>query len=285
MKTRFLLSLLASCGALAGNLSAATTLFSGATGTVYKATSDNANATLTNSSGAISLTTSASWVDNQSAYVFGNFAAQTLGVGQSITISLTAVVPTGNNNFYISLSGAKGATPATADRAFAGFERSYDGFRVRQNVGSTTVTFNSWQNEPSGTAVDRNILLGNTTSGGLSGTGTTGNDPQRYDANDTAAFTMTVGRVAGGFIMDYTLNITGGSGVQSFSSSVFDPSVNANWFQVADAFTTFAVGLSGTMDKSTTLSLSNLTVTYVPEPRAALLGSLGLLALLRRRRG
>jgi hypothetical protein len=34
-----------------------------------------------------------------------------------------------------------------------------------------------------------------------------------------------------------------------------------------------------------TMTVDNLSVSYIPEPTAALLGSLGLLGLLRRRRG
>jgi hypothetical protein len=88
------------------------------------------------------------------------------------------------------------------------------------------------------------------------------------------------------FRLDYLLNVVGGTGNQTFSSSTFVPS--GNFMQLGDAFTTFAIGFGGTMDNGTVLDISNLTVSFtpIPEPSTGILLAVGVAALwwLRRHR-
>jgi hypothetical protein len=80
--------------------------------------------------------------------------------------------------------------------------------------------------------------------------------------------------------------MVGGTGPQSFTSTASVPAVND--FALTDAFTTFAIGFSGGLDSGSTMDISNLTVTAVPEPATyALLSglfTLGLILVRRRRR-
>jgi hypothetical protein len=189
----------------------------------------------------------------------------------------------------MSLGSARGVALTNTDDGFNGFERSYAGYKVTQAINSATgaVRYYAWNGGTAGNITQDRNLLGSVVSE-LTPASTTGDGNNRFDGGRTADITFSIVRAsATEFRLNYTLNVVGGTGNQSFNSSLYAPS--GNFMQLGDALTTFAIGFSGTMDNGTALSLSNLTVTtnVIPEPStyAALLGvaALGLVVLRRRR--
>ena len=266
-------------------------LFDGSSNTVYKATTDNANVPLTQAGGVITLTDNSPSA-NISAAVFGNFNATTLSnVGDTLTISfrINNIPPSSNTPLNISLSGDRGVGVHNTDMGYSTFERSYAGFKVTQAIDTAlnAVNFSRWNGGPAGnTTADRNILSGATNT--AMGAYNTGTGVDRFDAVRTADITFSVVRASStDFQLAYTLNVSGGTGLQSFTSSTYVPSGD-NYFQLNNALTTFAVGFAGTMDNGSVLNLSNLQVQFIPEPGTLsfLLSASGLMLLGRKlRRG
>ena len=108
--------------------------------------------------------------------------------------------------------------------------------------------------------------------------------------------------LAGGSVTDYT-EVTGGAAVTSISTSVYTASFaitrtatnTYSYFGDVNGSTLSATGIVGGFDNynrifirngspTADFQIDNVSVTLIPEPSAALLGGLGLLALLRRRR-
>jgi len=94
--------------------------------------------------------------------------------------------------------------------------------------------------------------------------------------------------VTGGLTLDGTINVTWFNGFTAANGNTFNlfnvisGGINASNFDVTNDLSLPSLASGLTWDTST--FASNGTITVVPEPRAALLGGLGLLALLRRRR-
>ncbi|MGC9450195.1 MAG: PEP-CTERM sorting domain-containing protein [Oceanipulchritudo sp.] len=275
----------------AGSLNAAIVVYDGASDGLYKATTDNANMALTNpSSGTYTLTNNSA--SAQGGYLFGNFAATALADGESITLGFTISSIPAITPLTFSLSGARGGEINTTDVGFQEFARAYAGFYQSQNEGNTGMDVQAFVNGPTTNLTeDRQILTGALDTSMDDGDITlTGAD--RFDDGKTADITMSLVRVGSDFRVDYTLSMAGGSGIQSFSSALFTPS--GDYFGTGDAFTTFAIGYFGgvaadSFDAGEAMTLSNITVTAVPEPSSfALLAGMfgcGLVLLRRRRRG
>jgi hypothetical protein len=271
---------------------AQTVLFDGSVGTLYKATLDNTNIALTEPTNGNWVLTDNSSLTNTSAVVFGNFAATTLSNdGDKVTLGFRVnnIPNSSNTPLHISLGSARGVALTNADAGFNGFERSYAGSKVTQGINSATnaVRYYAWNGGTAGNLTQDRNLFGAVVSE-LTPASSTGSGVNRFDGGRTADITFSLVRAsATQFRLDYTLNVAGGTGNQTFNSSLYAPS--GDFMQLGDALTTFAIGFSGTMDQGTALNLSNLTVTtnVIPEPStyAALLGvaALGLVVLRRRR--
>lgn len=263
-------------------------IFSGDTDSVYKATTDNANMALTNpSSGTYTLTNNSA--STQGGYLFGNFAATALADGESITLEFTISAIPDISPLHFSLSGVRGGVLNTSDVGFQEFSRSYAGYYQNQNLANIGMDVQAFNNGPATNATeDRQILSGGVDTSMDDGDVTlTGVD--RFDAGRTANITMSMVRVGNAFRVDYTLEVVGGTGVQSFSSALFTPS--DPYFGTGDAFTTFAIGYKGgvladSFEPTEAMTISGITVTAVPEPStyALLAGFVALgLVMVRRR--
>ena len=271
-----------------GSTAFAANIFTGATDSVYKATSDNTNVGLTNPSAGTYVLTNNSGSD-QGAYIFGNFASTALSnVGESITLSFTATMPANiGTPFNFSLGGARGVTLTSADTGYDGFERSYAGFKITNNLNNVNATTWAWNGGPAGNPTqDRNLTGASSTSLGGS---TTGGGSDRLNTGRTADFTFQITRQTSSFEIGGSISVNGGNGVQNYTTYSSTPS--GNDFQLTDGFTSFALGtengnVSNQIDSGDSLTFSNIDVTFtpVPEPSAAILGGLGALLMLSRRR-
>ena len=271
-----------------GSTAFAANLFTGSTDTVYKATSDNANVGLTNPGSGTYVLTNSSAAD-QGAYIFGNFTNTALpNVGDLLTLSFTATMPANlGTPFNFSLGGARGVSLTTADVGYDGFERSYAGFKITNNLNDINAATLAWSGGPAGnTTLDRS-LTGNTTTS-LGGS-TTGGGNNRLNTGRTADFTLQITRQASTFDIGGSISVNGGTGIQNYTTRSSTPS--GNDFGLTDGFTSFALGvengnISNQLDPGDSLTFSNIDVTFtpVPEPSSAVLGGLGVLLLCNRRR-
>ncbi len=270
-----------------GSSAFAAGLFTGASDTVYKATSDNANVALTNPTSGTYVLTNSSGSD-QGAYVFGNFTNTALSnVGDFITLSFTATMPANiGTPFNFSLGGARGITLTSADTGYDGFERSYAGFKITNNLNNINAETLSWSGGPAGNSTQDRSLIG--TSATSLGGSTTGGGSDRLNTGRTADFTLQITRQTSSFDIDGSISVSGGNGVQNYMTYSSTPS--GNDFQLTDGFTSFALGtengnVSNQIDPGDSLTFSNIDVTFtpVPEPSAAILGGLGALLMFSRR--
>ncbi|MFM2197195.1 MAG: hypothetical protein RLZZ505_627 [Verrucomicrobiota bacterium] len=143
-------------------------------------------------------------------------------------------------------------------------------------------------------ATGQTVTASGTISPGNSGTATLTLDGGTLALNGTTDFTYGLGTLSDqiSLINSATLNL--GAGTLGLADFLFSDS--GGFGEGVYTLITGASSFTGTLDSSdlegsvlgwdATLSMSgnNLILTVIPEPRAALLGGLGMLALLRRRR-
>jgi hypothetical protein len=242
-----------------------TDTFDTGTGSWYKASTSG---TLTNSSGRLS------WVENGSnmAEVIGrSFAAQTLTVGQQIRVTFDFSWSAGSGNiFRVGLFDVTNPIAADnwSDSNAIGAWAGYYTF-VRDASGTGNIA----RRENNGSA---SATVGPTNGGGTVtqiGSNTTNFD---IDDNDTVTY-------QGMFEVDYV------SATQV--NTLFTLMEGATTrFSVAGSqtsgslVTTFDSVVFKTGANGPTSYLDNVQLVIIPEPSAALLGGLGALCLLRRRR-
>lgn len=267
----------------------ASVLFDGATDAVYKATGDSVNVTLSEPT-AGNWVLSGSVADDTRSYIFGNLnSATTLATGETLKLAfrINNLPNASNQPLSMVLTGSRGIALTTTDvAALDSFAGSYAGLKTSQymNTAVNAVRFADASARPAGnTTVDNNLLfLGkvNTSMGQFNTL--TGND--RFDSGRTADLAMTVSHDGTAWTIGYTLSMVGGTGPQSFTSTASTPS--SNDFMLTDAFTTFAIGFEGGLDNGSAMAVSDVSITYIPEPGtlSMLLGAGGLMALRRRRR-
>jgi hypothetical protein len=129
----FLRSLLAFTSLAGSSAFAQTIIFDGAVDTVYKATLDNGNITLTEPTNGNWVLTDNSSLTNTSAVMFGNFGNATLSnVGDKITLAFTInnIPNSSNTPLHMSLASARGVALTGNDTGFNNFQRSYAGYKV-----------------------------------------------------------------------------------------------------------------------------------------------------------
>jgi hypothetical protein len=115
-----------------------------------------------------------------------------------------------------------------------------------------------------------------TTTAGAFLASTTGSSTGTPPASGTFSFSETITRTATGVSMSFSLSEAGG-----FLWTATNTDTTPNGGVVPIEYDRVGIGFSGTYSADQAV-FSNITV--VPEPSAALLGGLGMLALLRRRR-
>lgn len=277
-----LLIVLLTAAAFAAN---AAVIFDGATDSIYKATTNNANISLTVNSGNATLSNDAGG-SGAGAYIFGNFSPVTLAVGDTLTLSFKITSAPPITGLYLSLGGVRGGILTSADNGYNQFSRSYAGFRVYKQLSNINITFNAWNGGNANATTQDRVLLGSVTA--AMGTASTTINPGRWDSGESAEMTFTVQRTATQWFTTYTIDIVeDGSPLQSFTSSYYTPA--GDYFQFSNAFTTFAIGAQsgGGFDTGEALQFSDIQVSYIPEPATVslLLGAGSLLVLLGRRPG
>lgn len=243
-----------------------TDTFDSGTGAWYRAGTVN---TLTNTSQQLSWTTSAGGTTDAIRLTIGRaFPTTSLAVGQTLRLSFD-VTQSGTTSLNILRVGLYDvATPITADD-----------WSVGSNVGAFAgyVSF-----------IRDNSLLAN---------------PARYDAgtdtNNTTTGPTMAGTGIGSVVTQYDIlqsttyqgvfDITRTSPTQmdtlfTLSSGITTHfSVSGTTSSIVNSFDTALLRVDPTLTNATAL-FDNIQLEVIPEPSAALLGSLGLLALLRRRR-
>jgi len=236
-------------------------LFDGASDSVYKATSDNANVSLVSAAGTHTLSNNSG--ADQGASVFGNFSGAALtNIGDSVTLSFrVSNMPAGAHLRY-GFSGARSGVLHSSDVSDFGFARAYATYGVSKGVNNLGATFYNLNGGPAGnTTEDRNIL--NFGLGVSLGTWNSAGNPDRFNVGSTANFTFTITRAATQFDISGTMDVVGGNGVQQMDT--FSVTPGANDMALTDAFTTFSIGAAGTdaylkLDAGTSLVISDINV-------------------------
>lgn len=282
---------IATIAAMATSANAQVVLFDGATDTVYRATNDLTNVTLTEPT-AGNWVMSGSVADGTTSYMFGNLdTAQALSAGDTMSIGfrINNLPNASNQPLSIVLTSNRGVTLTTADVAGTNsFAGSYAGLKVSQFMntsGNAVRFFDSSARGPGNTTMDNNLLFLGKVNTALGQFNTlSGND--RFDAGRTADVSMSISHNGTAWTINYSLTVIGGTGPQLFTSNTSIPS--SNDLALANAISTFAIGFDGGLDIGSTMDISNLSVSYtaIPEPSTAALLGLGVagLALRRRRR-
>ena len=212
------------------------------------------------------------------ASLFGTTASPqsvTLNVGQTLTVSASVTfiggLTTGSQTYRFAVLNDNGKFDVPSTDAWGG------GWLHVVNTVTTTGTGELWQAN-----TDKNYMSTTTTGG-----------------NATNVVDLNAGKVFSGGALDansatsylWTMTITRDSEttVDLVSSFVGGPNGYSETYTASDIttslFTYNSVGMQttalGDLDQ---LSISGAQFSVIPEPSAALLGGLGLLALLRRRR-
>jgi autotransporter-associated beta strand protein len=218
-------------------------------------------------------------------------------VTSATAATLTISPASGSFNYAGNLTGNLGITKDGAGTQVlsAGATHSYTGATV---VNAGTLVINSNISTSSGIELNGGSIGGTGSIGNITldgGSLAPGNSIGLLNANDLTwngglmAFELNSTdnssdqlNLAGAFLRgsgsQFAFNFLGtGTGGQTYTLVNFASSTFAG---TDFSYSNLNSGLSGTFG----LSGSNLTFTVVPEPRAALLGGLGIIALLRRRR-
>ncbi len=190
--------------------------------------------------------------------ILANFTSTTIGLNDRVTLSFDfryIAAPTANDSgLRIGLFNSNG-TVVTGNASTA--DDDDFGYLARFSTNSNGTS--DLRDVPTGDAQSAGDLIGGTTSNTIGAFGTT-----------SRALRFELTGVAGGIQLD----------------SYFDNSLIATATDTDAAYTTFdnlRIGQGGISD---TFEIDNVLVetSVVPEPSVALLGALGLLGLLRRRR-
>jgi hypothetical protein len=197
-------------------------------------------------------------------------AGVTLGVGDYIELSFSfrygAAAPNNSTNgirfgLYNDVGQTMTADAASRDAANAGI--SSVGYYANVSIGSPGTVTNAFYRESGGT---NGILTGDDRSGGVG----TNSVNRGIDDTDTYTAVMRITATASGVTLTGSVNGT------TFASG------NAN---APDAsYRTFNQIAFSSNVTNTSLFIDDVTVIYVPEPASALLGGLGVLAFISRRR-
>ena len=238
--------------------------FDSGTGGWFRAGTDG---TLANDSGQLS------WSPDNDAIreVIGkSFTTQTLAVGEtiSLTFDYTQTTAATGNIFRVGFYNV--ATPIAADGwgtggTLVGAFSGYNGF-IRDNSGSA----NTIRTE-SGTA--NNQVTTGPSIGGTQLATISGNNTQFDILQDTQYKVLFELTRSSSTQMDAVFNLTSLDGLTTYHN------ITGSTSTVQDDFNTVV------LRSIVPVLYDNIEVSVIPEPSAALLGSLGLLALLRRRRG
>ncbi len=269
------ITILAAALAIASHASATTIFtdtFDSGTGAWYKAYNNGTDTALTNSSGSLSWSVGANGGD---AYgVIGrSFSGQTLAVGDSILFSFDFTPTSDTGIVRVGLHDLSGGAAASADDwantatgAYAGyatFFRSTGSNATRVEDGPMTTTAN--------TAYP--LYMGS--NGGASNSTITtsgGSTDYPFVNNSTYQVSFEITRTSASQV-DTLLTVLDGA---TTAYSVVGSQTSGTTY---DAFNTAAVRIS-----DGTALFDNVQVEVIPEPSAALLGGLGMLLMLRRRR-
>ena len=178
------------------------------------------------------------------------------------------------NDFAVQANAADLANPGDGVLQFSFVLKNVSGFTSSTSWGAFTVgsTQNPFVNEGGGAAIL--FRQGGTIQAFNASTGVS-NDVATWSVNDIVTVTLSgTGGVGSAF--------DGGGSVVNYKVGA----TNLGTFTLAQqsaAYMTF--GLEGAPSPSVAIfKIDNLSVNAIPEPGAALLGGLGMLALLRRRR-
>jgi hypothetical protein len=239
-----------------------TDTFDSGTGNWYKA---RTSGTLSNSSGKLSWAEGGS---NMDEVIGRSFTQQSLAVGE--TIRLTFDFTWTSSGGDILRAGLYDVTNAIAADNWAGSNAigAWDGYYtfVRDANSSGNVARSDAAGSASGT-------VGPTNAGT---TITVGSNTTNFDINDNSTVTYQ-----GMFEINY---VSAGQMTTLFTlteGATTRFSVSGSTSTIYDTFDTvvFKTGANGP-----TSSFDNVSVEFIPEPSAALLGALGALVLLRRKR-
>lgn len=200
-----------------------------------------------------------------SAIMYASFPTIILtNVGDTLTLSgsftLTGGVTGQEQAIRFGLFDNNGSTTAMNWRGYLGTNRT-----AANNASSIFERANQTSGD----------FLG-TTSAGAFLTGTTGSSTGTPPASGTFTFSETITKTATGVSMSFSLTELGGF---SWTAANTDTTPNAGVSPIE--YDRVGIGFSGNYSADQAV-FSNITV--VPEPAAAVLGGLGMLALLRRRR-
>ena len=193
----------------------------------------------------------------------------TIGVGETLELTFdlrfTATPSTGSALLRVGIFN-NGGTAITGDQDPGGNQNDDFGYGFSTNPGLASAGGTSVAWEEAG-----NSILGGSSPAGLSATGTAGESIDWGVASHSAVFRIT--RLADGSL-DLSASIDGGTAA---TGNIASP--------INGSYTFHEVGF-GEGGMNADFALDNVRVAIVPEPGPALLGSIGVLALLvRRRRG
>ncbi|VGO15084.1 hypothetical protein PDESU_03664 [Pontiella desulfatans] len=238
-------------------------IFDGSTDTVFKATSDNSNVSLTSLAGIHTLTNSSA--SDQDAYIFGTFPDTILSkAGDSLTLSFRVNNMPDNAGMRFVLAGARGAALITNDVASTAFPRSYASYGIDKKVDNIGTDFFNYDGGSAGDTTADRPLLGDT--GNKIGSWNSATGADRFDNASTADFTFTITRETAAFDVSGTMEVAGGSGIQTMTNFSFSPVEGNNDLLLTDAFTTFGIGCQGyaaaQLDAGSSLSISGLSVSH-----------------------
>jgi hypothetical protein len=199
-----------------------------------------------------------------SAIMYASFPTITLtNIGDALTLSGSFTIIGGvlgqEQAIRFGLFDNNGSTTAMNWRGYLGTNRT-----AANNASSIFERANQTSGD----------FLG-TTSGGAFLASTTGSSTGTPPVSGTFSFSETITKTATGVTMSFSLSELGGF---SWTATNTDTTPNGG---VSIEYDRVGIGFSGTYSADQAV-FSNITV--VPEPSAALLGGLGMLALLRRRR-
>ncbi|MDB4265259.1 PEP-CTERM sorting domain-containing protein [bacterium] len=240
--------------------------------------------------------------------VLADAAADYVAAAGSTTTALTTP-PTGWS--YLGSTAANGATTITLTAGNAGDQTGNAGFTGVSTAGTAAVQ----GTDPNGGQYE--LFDNGDANGSILGTdlllhpGQGGNNDEfvivRYTIGDDSLFTPGTGTISGSF---RDLIVGGGAAIQSISVDIYQNSTSLfstaggtaaqgtpGILTAADgafnltglSFTEFdtidfVVGINGHFGADETALTAAIGVDTIPEPSTALLGGLGLLGLLRRRR-
>ncbi|VGO15086.1 hypothetical protein PDESU_03666 [Pontiella desulfatans] len=239
-------------------------VFNGTSDSVLMAAGDTSNVVLISSAGTHTLTNSSG--SDQIAYIFGNFAGTALtNTGDSVVLSFRVSNMPDNAVLRFGLAGARDGALHTTNVPNTDFARAYAAYGIEKIADNISTFFYKYNGGPANvTTEDRDVL--NFTTLGLLGNWDSAGNPDRFNNDSTADFTLTLTREATAFSLSGTMDVAGGTGVQQMDSIQVIPVDND--MALTDAFTTFAIGCAGLtdsalLDSGTALTVSEVTVAHL----------------------